>query len=152
FRVMLDENDREKINFDATNTESKKLQMERSAAGPSYTVSSGESSTSLLVPIQTYADPAHTDQTSPHHITALAVAADHSQFAIGLFDGSIYLYPITNVPSSSSDGKYPSPHTLSDTYFTTQRQALVDPSIPGNKKAHKSIVSSLKFSRRRGFC
>ncbi|ESK90108.1 wd-40 repeat protein [Moniliophthora roreri MCA 2997] len=145
FRVILDDNDREKIIFDATNSESKKLRMERSAAGPSYTISSGESSASLLVPIQHYADPAHTDQMSPHRITALAVAADHSQFAIGLFDGSIYLYPITDFPSSGSNDKYPSPHTPSDTYFATQRQALVDPSIPGNKKAHKSIVGSLKF-------
>ncbi|KAK7038670.1 hypothetical protein VNI00_010554 [Paramarasmius palmivorus] len=128
FRVSLDEEDRQKIVFEPTNAESKKLSLGSSQS--SYTVNN----TTLLIPTQTYihAEP-------PSRITALAVSDDKSQFAIGLLDGSGYLYPITP-QSTSTPEKYPHPHTP-----TTQPQALVDPSIPGNRKAHKSTINALQF-------
>ncbi|KAK7038669.1 hypothetical protein VNI00_010553 [Paramarasmius palmivorus] len=127
-RVSLDEEDRQKVVFEPNNAESKKLALGSSQS--SYTVNN----TTLLIPTQTY-----THAEPPSRITALAVSDDRSQFAIGLLDGSGYLYPITP-QSTSTPEKYLHPHTP-----TTQPQSLVDPSIPGNRKAHKSTINALTF-------
>ncbi|KAG7090031.1 hypothetical protein E1B28_011651 [Marasmius oreades] len=126
-RVTLDEEDRDKVTWESLRG---KLELSRDDESGSY----GVDSVRLLVPIQHY----HLEETpKARRITSLAISPDQSQFAVGLLDGSIYLYPI--VPPRTAV-KYPEPQVAEVLHI---RQTLVE--ALGKKTAHKSTVTSLRF-------
>ncbi|KAK1230825.1 hypothetical protein PQX77_000733 [Marasmius sp. AFHP31] len=130
-RVTLDEEDRDRVIFESTSSAGGGLKLSRNEDG-SYTVNS----TRLLVPIQTYS----LEDGQPHRITSLAVSPDKSQVAIGLLDGTISLYPVTEPKSAQESPKYLVPETPD---VQDRRQILAE--SRGKKTAHKSTTTALQF-------
>ncbi|KAJ3759905.1 WD40-repeat-containing domain protein [Lentinula raphanica] len=131
-RVVLDDEDREKVVFRAREGDVLLSEAERRNFGYVYTVflpSMQVPPTRLLFPVQEYADPERSDPQKPHRITAFSLSPDKSQYATGYLDGSVLLYP--TVPIHNSQNKYP-----------TSAITNVSPAL---HKAHKSTVTSLRF-------
>ncbi|KAJ8080071.1 hypothetical protein AAF712_013194 [Marasmius tenuissimus] len=130
-RVTLDDEDRDRVVFESTSSAGGGLKLSRNEDG-SYTVDS----TRLLVPVQTYS----LEDGRPHRITSLAVSPDQAQVAIGLLDGTIFLYPVTEPKSARDSPKYLVPETPD---VQDRRQTLAE--SRGKKTAHKSTITSLQF-------
>ncbi|KAJ3773787.1 WD40-repeat-containing domain protein [Lentinula raphanica] len=151
-RVVLDDEDREKVVFRAREGDVLLSEAERRNFGYVYTVSLPSMQvppTRLLFPVQEYADPERSNPQKPHRITAFTLSPDRSQYATGYLDGSVLLYP--TVPIHNSQNKYPtsSMYSPSKSTYTSRRQALVSTTStnvsPALHKAHKSTVTSLRF-------
>ncbi|KAJ4482029.1 WD40-repeat-containing domain protein [Lentinula aciculospora] len=131
-RVVLDDEDREKVVFQVREGDVNVAEVERRNSGYTYTVSSPSlriPPTKLLFPAQEYADPERSNPQKPHRITAFSLTSDKSQYTTGYLDGSVLLYP--SVPIHNSQHKYP-----------TSAISGVSPALA---RAHKSTVTSLRF-------
>ncbi|KAL0567602.1 hypothetical protein V5O48_014389 [Marasmius crinis-equi] len=135
-RVLLDEEDRDKVVWEATSLGQDGIRLTLEDEG--YMV---DSTTRLLVPIQTYLlEEGSSSSTQPRRITSLAISSDQSQFAVGLLDGSAFLYPVVSTTSSSDREKYAVSQNVDD---QKRKQMLVE--TQGKKTAHKSTVTALRF-------
>ncbi|KAJ3861923.1 WD40-repeat-containing domain protein [Lentinula novae-zelandiae] len=131
-RVVLDDEDREKVVYQVREGDVNISEEERRDFGYIYSVSSPSlriPPTRLLFPIQEYADPEKSNPQKPHRITAFSLAPDKSQYAIGYLDGSVLLYP--SVPIRNSQSKYPT--------------SAINGLSPVLTRAHRSTVTSLRF-------
>ncbi|KAJ3893791.1 WD40-repeat-containing domain protein [Lentinula edodes] len=131
-RVVLDDEDREKVVYQVREGDVNISEAERRDFGYIYSVSSPSlriPPTRLLFPVQEYADPEKSNPQKPHRITAFSLAPDKSQYAIGYLDGSVLLYP--SVPIQNSQSEYP----------TSATSGL----SPALTRAHRSTVTSLRF-------
>ncbi|KAJ3932319.1 MAG: WD40-repeat-containing domain protein [Lentinula lateritia] len=131
-RVVLDDEDREKVVYQVREGDVNISEEERRDFGYIYSVSSPSlriPPTRLLFPVQEYADPEKSNPQKPHRITAFSLAPDKSQYAIGYLDGSVLLYP--SVPIRNSQSKYPT--------------SAINGLSPALTRAHRSTVTSLRF-------
>ncbi|KAF5385620.1 hypothetical protein D9757_005550 [Collybiopsis confluens] len=151
-RLVLDEEDREKVNFQSREGDVRILEV-GGELGHSYAVSSASMSippTRLLFPAQEYADPERSNPQKPHRITAFTLASDKSQYATGYLDGSVHLYPIVPIARNTSQNKYPTSelHSPPKSTYTSRRQILVSAASASTgvlARGHKSTVSSIRF-------
>ncbi|KAF8055166.1 WD40-repeat-containing domain protein [Lyophyllum atratum] len=98
----------------------------------------GVEPTPVLPPAQEYYDPERSNPQRPQRITAFDVSPDSTRFATGFLDGSVFLYPVNPIPSSSS-------HPSSG--VPVQPAQTLTPSISARATArpHLSTITHLQF-------
>ncbi|KAF8219164.1 WD40 repeat-like protein [Tricholoma matsutake] len=136
-QVELDEVDRNLIRLKPTEGDVEIVQTLNGTAN--YTASCKPlciPPTRLITPVQRYLDPERSNVQRPQRITAFDVSPDGTKFASGFLDGSVFIYPVSPIPSNSSfpDSQIQIPYSIT-------------PPIPQRfiSKAHLSTVTSLQF-------